>query len=110
MTDQQTEQGATEPQEADEAQTPVIGDQGEQVAPSASAVGFDPNVPRAISAPPASAQSGVPQIPDGSNEGVQPGDEETTTEAQPEPAPAEPTPDSEPAPSEPEPASGEPTP
>jgi hypothetical protein len=63
-------------EEAGPAVEPVEASQGEQVSEQtpqdAAAPGFDPNAPVATSPPEASAQSGVPQPTDGSNEGVEP--------------------------------------
>lgn len=50
----------------------IQGDQGEQVADAAAAPGFDPDRPVRTSAPEPEAQSGVPNLTDGSNEGVEP--------------------------------------
>lgn len=58
--------------DAGPAVEPTPGDQGEQVADSAAASGFNPDAPVRTSAPPAEAQSGVPALSDGSNEGVEP--------------------------------------
>lgn len=53
---------------------PVEGDQGPQVSEQdpQDATGANPDNAVAQSAPPPEAQSGVPQIPDGTNEGVEP--------------------------------------
>jgi hypothetical protein len=59
---------------------PVSGDQGESAPTDAAPVGgHDPSQPRATSAAPPEAQSGVPDIPDGANDGVEaPGDGDAT--------------------------------
>jgi hypothetical protein len=57
------------------------GDQGPQVREQdaqpvgGDVAGFDPNRPVASSPPPPDAQSGVPQLADGSNAGVEPGEQ-----------------------------------
>lgn len=55
---------------------PATGDQGEWVgeqdAPLVQPGGFDPDRPVRQSPPPAEAQSGVPQIPGGENDDVEP--------------------------------------
>ena len=79
-----SEQGggdAPEPQTQDQpdegtgpAVEPIQGDQGPQVAEQdpADATGANPDNAVRVSAPPPEAQSGVPQIPGGVNEGVEP--------------------------------------
>ncbi len=63
------EDNAVEPLDPEEA----AGDQSGSQDPAA--VGsFDPNAARATSGPPPDAQSGVPDLTTGENEGVEPGD------------------------------------
>jgi hypothetical protein len=61
-------------EDAGPAVEPVQGDQGPQVSEQvpADATGSDPDNAVRTSAPAPEAQSGVPQIPDGTNEGVEP--------------------------------------
>lgn len=69
------EQPVEDPNEGpNPAVQPVEGDQGPQVSEQDPADATVPNPDNAVrtSAPPPEAQSGVPQIPDGTNEGVEP--------------------------------------
>jgi hypothetical protein len=69
---QETEvQPGSPDEDAGPAVEPVEGDQGEQVA-TPSEPGFNPDAPRATSAPPPEAQSGVPDLPGGDNADVEP--------------------------------------
>lgn len=97
MTDQQDERDQRDPEETapaaddqprdpesvqppEQGVEPVAGDQGEYVnqgeslpsSATASEAGFDPNRPVATSPPPPEAQSGVPALEGGGNEGVEP--------------------------------------
>lgn len=71
------EPGSREPdEESGPAVEPIQGDQGEPVEhnpqSARSSTGFNPDAPVATSPPPASAQSGVPPLEGGGNEGVAP--------------------------------------
>lgn len=74
--EQQEQQGEETPEDA------IQGEQGEPVEQDAvTGAGLDPDVPVRTSAPPPEAQSGVPNLPDGSNEGVEPGEEDEEEES-----------------------------
>lgn len=76
--DEPRDPDSVEPEESGVA--PVEGDQGVYVNEGESAplsasptdAGFDPNRPVPVSAPPPEAQSGVPGLSNGENDGVEP--------------------------------------
>jgi hypothetical protein len=98
--DKPEEQEPQEPQEQDEPDedtgtgvepAETEGDQGEwveQAAVGSTATAFDPDRPVRVSPPDAHQQSGVPELSDGDNEGVEP-NEEMRGSVEPSPPEAE---------------------